>query len=545
MALLGFADLSALRGLDERQRALLDLRAIYEGSRYELVTVKGEPVPALPWDVDTTAGGGRIPASRRKPMVQIGSEVNIVDRIVDLAVGEGRLPAFEVEGDPDGRLREVMLGDDDLELAYHAPDQLTDLCVVGSVPIGFSYPVDPDGFSRWESVRLESEWCEAVFAGERETGRARQLAAELEGVEGAGVESDDAGALFRMPSGIRSDDLVFLRYQWPVAEERSATEAGVGKRDVIVWHRRDYTVDAIVEYEPVVIQEGVELLPSFKPLPVEPHEWCIVPLVWLKSRGGRRGAREGASVYTPGVQTLTAAADRSASFWSQASHVSGSPTLLERDVGDDVRDARMLADDPNASDDIAVGPKSVLRYMSQGPSPDVSFLEISGEGPAALDKNAQGLTSLAYETAGVVRHDPERIKGVLSGVAMERMEGPTVARAQGYRAILGRGWRLLGGKLAVAMQAEGEPVDSEAFEISLRWPRVFKVTAADIQAWASALAIAIQAGEISRETAIGIMASLLETEDAEEEARRILSGRGDLFADTGAPPVEGEEGAEG
>lgn len=553
MTMLGFSDLSALLSAgDDRTRAMLDLRAIYAGTRYETVTVRGEEVDALPWDVDTGINGKRIPASHRKPMVQIGVPDDVVDRIVDLAIGEGRFPAVELEGDAQGRLLEVMLGDDDLELAFHAPDQLVDLCVVGSMLLGFSHPVDPDGFSRWESVLIETEWAERVTAGGRELERSRELAAELAEVEGSGVEDAEGGPLFAMPRGIRSDDLVFLRYQWPVAEERAATVAGLAKRDIVVWRRRDYTSTAIIEYEPVEAQAGMALLPKFIAKPVEPHNWGIVPLVWEKSRGGRKGDTEGPSVLSPALQSLTAAADRSASFWTQASQVSGSPTLLELDVVDDLRDALVAADDPNiAAEVIGVGPKSVLQYRSEGQAPDVRFLEIDGAGPEALKTNTDSLIKLSYETARVTRHDPETVKGVVSGTALERLNEPSVAQASTYRAILGRAWRLLSNKLAVAMQAENEPgVSAEAFSISLRFPRIFRLTAVDVQAWTQALSFAVQGGVMSRQTAIGMLASVLEVEDADEEAARILEERGELFSEPApatAPPAEdeGEEDEEG
>jgi len=526
---------------------MLDLRSVYAGTQYERVTIEGEDQPALPWDMDTGPNNTRIPASHRKPMVMIGVPDDVIDRIVDLAIGEGRFPAVEVEGDPQGRLREVMLGDDDLELAFHAPDQLVDLMVVGSVALGFSHPVDPDGFSRWESLLLETEWCEPVYAGTREQPRSRELAAELEAVDGSGVTSDEDGPIFALPEGARSDDLVFLRYQWPVKEERSTSAAGVGKRDVIVWRRVDYTSTAIIEYRPVVVEPGASESPGFVPEPVAPHDWGTVPIVWARSRGGRPGDTEGASVLSPALQSLTEAADRSASFWTQAAHVSGSPTLIERDVTDDVKDALMLADSPKASELVAVGPKSVLRYSTAGTSPDVGFLEIGGAGPAALKENTDSLIRLAYETARVTRHDPETVKGVISGTALERLNEPSVAQAQGYRAILGRAWRILAGKLAIAMQAEGEPVNAEEFSISLRWPRIFRLTAADIQQWAGALSLAIQGGTLSRPTAIGLLASVLELEDAEEEAAAIMSERGSIFGNGGGamPPEEGAEGEEG
>lgn len=542
---LDFRELSALRGLDERQRRMLGLRAAYEGTRYATVTVNGEQIPSLPWDQDRTEYGTRIPASRRRPLVQLGVPEDIVDRIVDLAVGEGRFPALEVEGDDEGRLREVALGADDLELAYHAPDQVADLALVGSALLGFSRQrTEEDAW--WESVRIRTEWAEPVFVGARRTDRARDLAAELAEVEGSGVETDpdDRLPIFALPRWARSDDVLFVRHQWPVAEE-VADESRISRgRERIVWYRRDYTSTAIVDYEPVVVSAGDQRAPTFVARPVEPHGWGVVPLIWVKARGADAAETEGRSVLTKAVLDLTAAADRSESFATQASWVSGSPVLVEQDVTDDARDAAILeATAAGVADVVAVGPKAVVRYSSVGDRQgSVSLLEPNASGIEALQRNVESLVDHAYETGRVVRHDPEKLGGALSGLAVERLNEPSVAKAQGYRAIMARAWRVLLGKLAFAMEAEDEPVDAESFAVSLRWPRIFRLTAADVTAYSTAYAGAVIAGLLSRETAIKQLAAILEVEDAEAEAERLLEERGAApFA--GARPIEDEDGA--
>lgn len=535
-----FQQLSALRGLDERQRRMLDLRAAHAGTRYSHVVVEGQQIPALPWDKDTTEQGTRIPASRRRPLVQLGVPGDIVDRIVDLAVGQGRFPAIEVEGDDAGRLREVALGDDDLELAYHAPDQLEDLTLVGSALLGFSRQEPEGGVVRWESVRIRTEWAEPVFVGGRYSDRARQLAAELAEVPGSGVvaDPDDGLPVFALPVGARSDDVAFVCHQWPVAEE-VAHETSAATRDRVTWYRRDYTSTAIIDYEPVSVHRSDQRAPVFVPRPVEPHNWGVVPLVWIKARGAAASETEGRSILTPPVLDLTAAADRSKSFETQASWTSGAPVLIERDVTDSERDALML--DPTAADDadvVVVGPKSVIRYNSVGDRDgEVFLLEPNAAGIEALRGNVETLVDHAYETGRVVRHDPEKLGGALSGLAVERLNEPSMAQAESYRAILGRAWRILLNKLAVAMDFEGEPgVDAEAFEITLRWPRIFRLTAQDITVWVTALSGGVAAGLLLRETAIKLLASILEVEDAEAEAEQLLIERG--LAPFSGPRIE-------
>ena len=130
-----------------------------------------------------------------------------------------------------------------------------------------------------KAVRIEKGHLQADAnpdgSGEPRLRVARYRSLHVEGVPVAGVGVSDHG------------DRDGAAHVPPVVEQLAVgDQAGVGKRDVIVWHRRDYTPDAIIYYAPVRVESGDEQAPSFEAEPVEPHGWGLVPIVWTKMRGG-------------------------------------------------------------------------------------------------------------------------------------------------------------------------------------------------------------------------------------------------------------------
>jgi hypothetical protein len=530
-----FLDRSALIGLTERQRQLLDYRSYYELSQYETVVVQGNEIPALPWDQEVAPNGRRVPAAYRKPSVQLGTSASIVDRIVDLSVGLDRFPVISTEGGDD-TVREVLLSDDELDLEGEAPDQLVDLVAIGSVVFGFHRPEELGG--SLEPVRLDSEWCEPVFVGARHSPRALELAAEyaedpdLEGAAVLVADGPGGAVAFVAPDGARSHDVVFVRYQWPIAQEASDQRTEHAREDKVIWHRRDYTTIAIVEYAPVAVSPGEDVpIDRFRVLPVEPHAWGVVPLVWLRARGASDGEPDGRSIYSPAVTSTTESADRSASFASQAAHVSGSPVLIEQDVEDreeDVKNAYPANDEDPAI--VGVGPKAVRRYRSEFEQKgEVDYLEMDGAGVEALETNARNLSQAARRAARVPELDPELLKGVLSGVALERLNEPAVARAGSYRALLQKGWKLLARKVAIVLEVESP-------ELSFRWPKVFPPTAQDVLDWGSALVPVVAARLYPRRRVVAKLAELLDDSGDPDE---ILAEVDEERGGTG-PPITTE-----
>lgn len=535
-----FLDRSAKMGLTQRQRDLLDLRTYYEGTQYEIVTVRGEPRKSYPWDLDRDQENRRIPAAHREPSVQLGTTEGIVDRIVELSIGLGRFPTIAAETAAWEVVRDVMLDEAQLGLIEEAVEQLVDLAVCGSTVFGFHKPDDAGG--RFDSVLLEPEWCEPVFIGARFTSRARELAAEMDAIGAVIVEPVDdeqGGVAFVVPDDARSDDVVFVRYEWPVAQEVSDKRTQHAKMDRTVWYRRDYTTSAIVTYKPVEVDRGAlrEAPDAFVPDPFAPHDWGVVPLVWVRGRGARGADTEGRSVYTRSVQSTTRSADYSASYRTQSGQMAGSPVWVEQDVEDEVASAMLTADYQPATDDdpavVGVGPSAVRRLTTNGESPFVGYVEMDGGGDEALTGIVRMLTRAAKESARVPQLDPEVLKGVLSGIALERLNEPSVALANSFRGRLERGWRLLSRKLAVVLGV------SKNGGLTYTWPRVFALTAEDVTAWANVLVPLVAAGLYPRERSIVKLAELLEDDTAPEKLlTMILAEQGETVPVVPPAPEE-------
>jgi hypothetical protein len=171
-----------------------------------------------------------------------------------------------------------------------------------------------------------------------------------------------------------------------------------------------------------------------------------------------------------------------------------------------------------ASDDdpmvVGVGPRSVLSFRGDGDNPHVGYLEMEGGGAEALANNTRRLTAAARDAAGVPNLDPETLKGVLSGIALERLNEPAVALAGGFRALLQEAWILLAEKLGRTLAADDDLAGSpEEAEIAYRWPRVFELTAQDVRDWTDALVPIVAAGLYPRKRVVAKLATLLEDSD--------------------------------
>lgn len=520
-----FKELSAFRGLDPRQRHLLGLEAMYRGPRYATVTVKGNEIPAKDWDDDVDPRTGQwIPAAHRAPMVELGVPAAIVDRLADLAVGRGRFPLIQIEGPGGDLVLDALTSDDALDLQHEADGHCVALGVSGATCFGFHRPLGPDGAPRWDPVLLPPAWCETVTVAQRDTARGVQLAEEMAHA-GAPVEDTEEGLRLELPEAARSKDLLMLRHQWPTTEEVAETSGGKATKTAMVWRRRDYLVNAVVDYEPVMVSSSQTQAPRFESRPVEPHGFGVVPQVWVPARGADDGDTEGRSLIDGPVDKLTAAGDRTASFWTGATHVTGSPTTVLMDAKDEGSESDMLADAGIKSEVLPAGPKAVLQMRSRGAGKtgSVFLLEPTGGGLDAMDKNVSALVQYAYESARLTRPDPEKLSGALSGVALERLHTTDIGLVAGYQVRLEKGWRSLAVKLARAMAASGiGGIQPDALEITFTWPRIFPYTATDVREWSEALAIGIAGGFVRQETAIARLAALLEVEDPEAEAAAIL-----------------------
>lgn len=531
-----FRALSSLRGLSPEQLEKLHARALYNGTGYVYGTgPSGNQIERLPWEVDTI-NGRLVPAVYRKPLVQVGKLAQLVEQLDELITGEAQLPSWAVEGPDADELSGLLEG---LELStWHASRVLEDLALLGASCEGFRRR--DEGAGGWPHVYLDPVWCTPIFAWSAQSAQAQGLAAEVRELTDAPVFGlADPGAGFAVPEGSRrDDDLVALEWLQPVIDDADERERELRERgELIRWQRRIYTPWAIIRFADIVVRKDTEAIEWKLADEPEPHGWGVVPLVWHRAKGGDAADKWGRPlVYSPDLETITEQLDYTASFWVAATKHCVSPTLIEKDVTDrnalaQVLDWQHLPEDLTQ---LAVGPKSVASYSSDASkNGEVFFLETDG---AALEKGAEAVSVLiqqAHERSRIVRHDPQESAGVQSGVALERMQAPTVATVGKARHVLERGWLRLAEALT---QAAG--LDAS---VSLAWPKVFELTAADVQQLAGAYVVLVQSELISRQTAIEQLAPQLGVEDPEAEAARVLAEAEAALASRPRTPGEGGE----
>lgn len=518
-----FMRLSPLRGLSPRQRRLLDRRAHVEHTQYE---------DLLPWAPAVKTVNGRavlIPAVKRKPGIRLGLAAQQVRSLVDRLVGEGADPAIHLddpstpddegaEGVTSPRVEIVKqaLGDDGLDLVASLSIPAQDLAVCGSFNLGLHWP---DGAAWPELVHLDPEWAEPIYASQVRTARARAIAEDLADRAGLIMPGDEDGPHLPVPDGARSQDLAFVRYEWPT-DEAAADGGQTQTTDRRIWRRRDYLPDAIVEYEPVEVASSTQARPAFVPLPVEPHMWGVVPLVWLAAPGARAGEVDGPSFLSEPLLSIAAAVDYTRSREGDAVALNCAPLLTLRDV--ERRGAHAETITGPGPSEVPTDAGAVLELESTGiggVTGEASLLEMSGEAPKAARDHADSLLDAAASLTGIVRHDPADAGVVQSGLSRRIMLEPTIKTVGAYRAVMGRGLRRFVQVLVKVLRARGV-LDGDV-DGSIEWPEQVSLTAADLLAAAQALTTASGGPVLSQQSAVRLFAQWAEIEDPAGELARV------------------------
>jgi hypothetical protein len=487
-------------GLTERQRRLLDLEAVYRGTQYDLLR---------PWDppVQRIAGVDRfVPCCERKPSVRVGLITDKADKLLDRLVGDGRMPAFA------GLSRDVeraLLDELDIEDASYLPS--LDLVIKGSGALGFARPKG----GRFEPLYLDTTWCEPLFVCHAGESRAAEIAAEMKAL-GVPLMPVAKGDHLAVPKGAESQDLCFLRYEYPYDREEVVAGEAYATKTRTFRRRRDYLPNVIVVYRDVEISDGMQAAAKWELAESpKPHNWGVVPIEWARSRGARPGETEGPSAITPELESIGRSADYAESMKHDAVKLLAWPQLIELDV-DEV--GTQAAAEYGMQTTQSSQSSQVLRYRShmqkQG---EVKALEIQGTGIESAQKHIGDLRGHADRISGVLEHDQTKAAGVLSGVAMERMLEPTIARVKAYRKPLTGMFKGLARKIAIVLGAEQQ-------EPTVTWPRVVAMTPADLVQAAQALTVAAGGQPVlSQKTAVMLFANLAEIDDAEKELGEVQS----------------------
>ena len=163
-----------------------------------------------------------------------------------------------------------------------------------------------------------------------------------------------------------------------------------------------------------------------------------------------------------------------------------------------------------------------------GQGGDAKLLEIGGTASQAVIEYVRALREYALEGVHGNRASADRLSAAQSGRALELMNQGLIWLADRLRVSYGAGLLQLAGMVVQASQVFplrvlGEtitPLDPKS-RLSLKWPRWNTPNAEDRQRDAQTLGSLLQAGLLSRETAMKSVADAYDVEDVPDELARI------------------------
>jgi hypothetical protein len=279
------------------------------------------------------------------------------------------------------------------------------------------------------------------------------------------------------------------------------------------WFRREFDEVAETWFVPIKAGTSAPVFVADSGKTVK-HNLGFVPIVWVKNLPGGDEIDGQCTFPTEAIDTQIEI-DYQLSQAGRGLKYSSDPTLLIKEPASD-SEGKMIKGGGNA---IVVGPDG-----------DAKMLEINGTASTAVLEYVRGLREMAIESAHGNRTSADKISAAQSGRAMELMNQALIWLADKLRISYGEGALLSLLKMVVKASANYKLVDKEgapignmnpAEKLTLRWPAWYAPTATDQQAIAVTLATHLEAGTMSRETAVNSIADDYDVEDVKEELARI------------------------
>lgn len=285
-------------------------------------------------------------------------------------------------------------------------------------------------------------------------------------------------AKYCVPSFDEAGNLSALRLQYQTTygqlKQMGAPGIEPGKK---YWFVRDYLPDAEVTYNPVEVKDWNpvdgfhEDGKSFVPWEDESkkHNLGFVPGHWFVNLAGGK-APDGACTFEDAIPN-SIELDYNLSQLGRGSRYNSTPQLV---VIGELRNAQVVR-----------GPMQYLHLEaeqkgeegeSQTGRGDAKLLEMGGAGMDAALRLLEFLRNLALEQISASRKDPEKMRGPLSGRAMEFLEEDCADLVSELRTQFGEFGMLP--LLKKAIRALKMDVDEAG--IALQWPRTFALTAIDL-----------------------------------------------------------------
>ena len=446
----------------ERTRMLDLYQRVLDGSFYDV----------LPYEFheERTLSGEYVPLRQRRPSVRYGLARLVVEDSIALLFSEGHFPSFE---SPDPMVREALM-------AVARDAKLNAVMVeaglrgsVGSVALWMRVLHGRVFVAVLDTLYLIPEWDEGapdtlVRVTERFKVRGADLIAQ-------GFAVSDPGELY--------------------------------------WFQRVWDAEFEHWYLPVRVGGGVEADEDLEH--TKRHGLGFVPLVWIKNLPGGKGI-DGACTFRSAIDTGIEI-DYQLSQAGRGLKYSSDPTLLIRE--------------PAGLDGTMVrGAANALVVSEKG---DAKLLEIGGTASQAVIDYVRVLRDLALETLHGNRADAQRLTAPASGRALEMMNQGLVWLADNLRvsygqcALLELARMILRASQVFPLKAGGAalPALDVCAPVSLRWPDWYPDDALDGQRTAETLISLVNAEQLSRETALRIIASNYDIEDVAAEMARIKAER--------------------
>ena len=456
-----------------RERELDRARRYYWGRQYD---------DLKDWSDDSVA------TRERKPTVRLRLTKQAVDTVNSYLFGERRSPTFNVPDDPAAtEVIQNLFRTSGLSRKLGEVGRLGNL--QGEVAVAF-HKLD-DAFD----VEFLTVDLARVTLGRHDKLRAQQL-------------------------GVSFDDVLDLDEFW---REFIYDYTGAVISEVL--HRRTWTTDQTIEYLPIDLRTTPALVAALgspdevlglQDLPWQvdeertvTHDFGFVPVEWIPN-GEIANDVEGHPLLTDAEFDLEDEINYVLSQAGRGIQYNGEPLTVFLNV------AGTRNRNPNGQQtelERGAGNTLALRPQSDQQPADAKTLELSGSGQMVAMEFARDLRAALFEVLQIVRHDPQLFAGTLSGVALERILGPTISHVSRLRPYYGKGLARLLSKMAWSL---GEL--ERGTLASPTWPDVVEKTTDDIMMDISVAGDAMDRGLIRREEAIQRIAPYFGVEDPEKYA---------------------------
>ena len=465
----------------ERARRLDILRRVLNGTLYD----------ALPHDFhqERSQSGEYIPLRLRRPSVRYALPRIVTEDSVALLFSEGHFPTID---SPDHATRDVLGA---LLKSARLNEIMIDAAIrgsIGSVAILLRILGGRPFFTTIDTINLTPTW---------------------------------------RPDAPDTLAAVSERYKLPGANFAAAgynvTDLGAS-----YWFTRTWDDQAETWYLPQRVTDPAAPTPD--PVRSVNHGLGFVPIAWIRNLPGPSWTGDDAD----GACTFRAAIETGIEIDYQLSQAgrglkySSDPTLL-------------IKEPAGVEGDLVRGAGNALIVSEHG---DAKLLEIGGTASSAVIEYVRTLREFALESVHGNRADASRLAAATSGRALELMNQGLLWLADNLRISYGEGALLTlarmvlkaGEKYQLRLADAPLPQLDPTVPLSLIWPSWYPETAEDRQRNANTLTTLVAAGQLSRETALKILAPTYDIEDIPAELARIQAS-----LPASPPSLEGGNRGEG